>query len=295
MKLKLKYEKQDEIPTGFEELYEEKDSSWLLVGIEGMKTQKDVDAVKGALDKERKARSEAEGKLKKFEKLSDKDPDDLLKAMEEVEDLRAQLEEAGKGSGKSGGGKSDEEVDRAVRLKTSQLQRDLEKAQNALTAKQKELEAVQAQAGELSGRIKRSTVEGELSKAAAALKTRSEALPDVLLHRDVFELDEDGKTVRTRENVGVTPGLSPADWLADMKSTRPHWWPESVGGGANGGDGKRAGGDNPFAKGNANVSKAMALAKADPAKALTLAKQAGYTSVEAAAVAMARPPKQGAA
>jgi hypothetical protein len=285
MKLKLKYDDQNDIPEAFRDLYEEKDGAWHLTGIEGIKTDRDVTAVKTALEKERTARRDLEGKLKKFERLADKDPEELLKALEEVEDLRAQLED---GAGKGRGG-DQAAIDAAVKRATQQLQRELDKARTAEKAKATELEAARAEAADLGGRIKRSTIEGELTRAASTLKVRTEALADLLRYQDVFELGDDGE-VRTRDNVGVPPGLPAGEWLGHMKSSRPHWWAESVGGNARGSDGKTGGGENPFGKGG-NISKAMALMKADPAKAEALAKSAGYASAVAAAAALGRPAK----
>ncbi len=285
MKLKTKYENQDDIPEAHRELFEEKDGRWILTGIEGAN---DADAVKrlgDQRDKERKRANDAEAKLKRFEKLGDKDPEELLKLADEVEDLKGRLEEAEEAKGK--GGKVDEDalqkrIDREVNKQVNPLKRQLTDKETELAKIRAEADEHKATAAALDGRIRRGTLEQELSRKALELKVRPEAIADVLRYQDVFEIDEDGKTIRTRDGVGVAPGIDVASWLSDMKSTRPHWWPDSVGGGSKGADGKGSASDNPFAKGAFNLSKAGALIKTDPAKATTLAKQAGFSSVDAA-------------
>jgi hypothetical protein len=100
MKLRAVYTDENEIPTGFRELYEEQDGKFVLKrdAIEGVKAQADLDRVNDTLKKERKARADAEAKLKRFEALGDRDPDELLRAADEVESLRAQV---GSGDAKS--------------------------------------------------------------------------------------------------------------------------------------------------------------------------------------------------
>ena len=43
--LELSYDTKDAIPNGFAELYTEKDGKFVLTGVNGMKTQTDVDNV----------------------------------------------------------------------------------------------------------------------------------------------------------------------------------------------------------------------------------------------------------
>ena len=55
-----------------------------------------------------------------------------------------------------------------------------------------------------------------------------------------------------------TAGLSPKEWLAEMKDEAPHWWPPAVGGGAKGGQGgggSFTGADNPWSKDGWNITK----------------------------------------
>jgi hypothetical protein len=275
-KLKLVYENESDIPSGFAELYEERDGKWYLTGVEGMKTQADVDKLQGALKKERDARVAAEGKLKKFEALGELDLDELIKAKDEVEDLRAQLEAAG-GDTKSADA-IQKRVDAAIASERAKMQRDLDKERAAHETAKKLLAAEQGKVTQLDGTLRSNTIEGALQKAAVEHKVESAAMADVLMYRGVFELDADGKPV-TKDGVGFAPGLSPSEWLAERKNDR-NWWAPSVGGGLEGTTKGGKLGENPFKKETFNVTKAMMLLNSDPAKAETLARAAGHKSAE---------------
>lgn len=280
MKIKAKYEKFEDIPEAVREMYEERDGAWHLKkdAVEGVKTQADVDRVQGALKKEREAKEKAEVALKKFESLGDRDVEELLKASDEVEDLKAQLEQSGKG--------------KASNDETAKKLRELERQNRDLTRERDKLKGdhatEKARADNLDGSIKTSKIEAEITRIGTAQKVRSEAIPDMHMYRGIFEVADDG-SIRAKDNVGVTPGITVEEWLGERRKTSPHWWPTSEGGGAQGGDGKNANGNNPFAKGAFNFTEANRIAKADPGKALNLARQAGFASVEAAVIAGATP------
>lgn len=290
IKIKTSYDDETDVPDAYRELYEEQGGKWVLTGVEGMKTERDIAALKLVADKERKARADADAKVKKFEKLADKDPDVLLAAIDDLEAARAQIEELEAAAGGGKGKPADEEVtarriETAVKKATSPLLRQITESQKLIDAAKKEAEEHKAQAAMLDGKIRRSSIESELTRQAAALKVRPEAVADVLALAAVFDLDEGGQ-VRTRDGVGFAPNLDVATWLADMKATRPHWWPESIGGGARDSSGKPLS-SNPFDKRSPNLSKIGALMKADPAKATQMAAAAGFSSVDAAVRAMA--------
>jgi hypothetical protein len=62
-----------------------------------------------------------------------------------------------------------------------------------------------------------------LRAAAKAVGVRAEALDDVLLRDKIFEVAADG-VVAAKENVGVTPGVSPEQWLQEVRLRNPHWF-----------------------------------------------------------------------
>lgn len=273
-KLKIQYDNETDIPEAHKELFEERDGKWTLTGVEGLKTDRDVQNVKAALDKERKRASDLEGKLKKFSAFEDKDPDEVLKMLEEIDELRTRAD--------AGGKDKDSTAKELGETKTK-----LRKAEDALKKLQADADKYKTEAETLGKTMKRSKLEAELTKHANALKVRSEAVADVLRYQDVFELDDDGK-VRTRDNVGVTPGLSVEEWLAEQKTARPHWWPDSVGGGAGGSRPGGGGGENPFNPKAPNLTKIGQLMATDKARADQLARAAGHASSDAAVKSLAQ-------
>lgn len=274
--LKAKYATQDDIPEAVRdlELYEERGGEWLLKrdAIEGVKTAADVERVQTALTK---ATSEAKEAKAKLAKLGDRDIDEVLTSLDEVEALRAQVA--------TGDGKNEEAIAKRiaaeVATKTNPLQRQLD----ALTRERDELKA---ENGELSGTIKRGTLESSLTDGAAKAGVKPEAMEDVkIVGAAFFEVNSEGRTV-TRDGIhGVIPGLDPETWFADQKDKRSYWWPSSVGGGAGGNNGRTPPADNPFAGGGWNRTKQAELAKTNPSKADQLAKQAGFESASAATLA----------
>jgi len=262
--LKAEYANKDEVPAAHAELYSERGGKWVLSGIEGVKTQADVDALATVVRKEREARAEMERKAKRFEALGERDPEELLKALDELEQLRDHA-----------GGKDKEDdaaLQRRLAREINPLKRDLEREKAARQKAEADLASVAAQ-------LKRNTVERALQEAALAAKVRPEAIADILRHQDEFEID--GGKVRTRN------GLEPDVWLSDLKSTRPHYWPGSVGGGASGASGAGAAGGGGFAKDRLNLTEMARMMAKDPAKADQLAQQAGFKNAAHAITAKA--------
>ena len=251
-KLKVTYEKQEEIPTGFEELYVERNGRFDLVGIEGVKTQADIDKQLEANRKEREAHKATKDKLAKF---GDLDPETIPTQLAELEETKARLEAVTK-EGKLDESKMAPIIDAAVRkalgpverIKT-QLERDLDNARKTTAEKDAEVSS-------LRGAITQRTVEQSLRDAALAAKVIPTAVDDAVMYgARVFEVTEDGRVV-TKDNAGVTPGIEAKEWLKDMQERRPHWWPASQGGGAGGGrggGGNRA--SNPWLAENWNVTE----------------------------------------
>lgn len=274
-KLKMLYDNEADIPEGFAELFTEKDGKWALTGVEGMPSNGNVERLESTLKKERKRADDAEKKLKAFEKLGDRDIDEVLEQLDEVEELRAKAET-------SGGDKVTEEaiakrVETEVKRRTKSLERDLDKART-------EAETFKKTSEEHATTIKRSKVRDEVTRAATQLKMRTDAIEDaVLIAERIFEVGDDGKPL-------TKDGDDPSTWLQEQKSKRAFWWPEAVGGGANGSGGQGGGsnGNNPFDKKSPNLTKAGQLMQSDPSKADQMARTAGHANAKAGIEAMAR-------
>ena len=89
VKLKTIYDKQEEIPEGFGELYAERNGKFELTAVEGVKTQADIDRVQTALVKERADHKAVKDKLVAF---GDVDPATLPVMQEELAEAKAKLE-----------------------------------------------------------------------------------------------------------------------------------------------------------------------------------------------------------
>jgi len=96
-----------------------------------------------------------------------------------------------------------------------------------------------------------------------------------------FDVDDDGNVV-SKETLG-TPGLSPKEVYADLKSQgmRRHWFGITKGAGAGGGKPGESFGDNPFEKGKFNLTKIGAIVRQDPKKAVRMAKAASKDGYDA--------------
>jgi hypothetical protein len=278
--LKAKYGKIDEVPEQYRDLYDEAtDGSASLKrdAVEGVKTQADVDRVQAALKKERDARAALEAKVKGVD-FGERTAEEVQEILDSVDDLRARAD---------AGGKLDDETKSKV-ARIREIEASSKKAQREYEKVKAEAAAAGQRAAELEATIRRSTLQSEVTKAATSLKMRPEAHEDAaVIAERIFQFGEDGKPL-------TADGLDPAAWLSGMKEKRPHWWPESTGGGAGGNSGGAGGSAaNPFGKdGATNVSRAAVIMTKDPARADSLARAAGHASakaaIEAAASAAAR-------
>ncbi len=261
------YDKQEDIPEAHRELYEEKDGKWEITGVEGMKTQGDIDRLTTALSKERDEHKEVRDKFKPWAEMDHeqvtKDAAELLESRTKIEALEAE--------GKQGldEGKIAELVDQRVASQVNPIQLKLDKSMedNALlTTKNKEHETVSVNR----------TISDAVREAATKAKVIPSAMEDVLiLSERVFEVDDTGK-ILTKNNVGVLPGLDPETWLGDMQAKRAHWWPASEGGGAKGSGSGGGFTDNPWSREHWNMTNQGKVVRDQGVdKAEVMAKSAG--------------------
>lgn len=272
VKLKTIYEKKEDIPEGFDELYVERNGKFELTGVEGVKTQADVDRVQEALRKEKADHKTAKEALQKWGELA---PETVHASLEELEEVKSQLATAVK-DGKVDENAMQERIEAAVNRAVGPLTRDKQSLERTLAAKEKALLDKDGEIVNLNTGIKRSRMEGVLRDEAVVAKVLGTAIDDaVMVGATMFE-DVDGKFV-TKDGLGITPGLSPKEWYKDMQERRPHWWPASQGGGSRGGGaplGRHA--DNPWSKAGWNLTKQGAYLKQfGEAKAAEAAKSVG--------------------
>lgn len=250
MALKAIYDKLEDIPEQFQELYTERDGKFELTGVDGVKTQADVDRVQESLRKERGEHTKTKDKLKLF---GDLDPEKVHTELDEIEELRVRAEANDKG------GIDEEKLEELVSRRVNREKAPLERENAKLKT---ENETLTGQNGELQGTITSGKIATEIRKVAEAAKVVPSAVDDIIaIGKGVFEVSQDGVVV-TREGAGVSPGVGVDIYLADMKEKRPHWWPPSQGGGANGSDGGgTAFGENPWSTKHWNLTKQGAVVR----------------------------------
>lgn len=274
-KLKTIYEKKEDIPEGFEELFTERGGKFELTGVEGVKTQADIDRVQEGLRKEKQDHKATKDKLAKWGEL---DPETVPAQIAELEETKAQLE-AAIADGKVDPKKNEAAIEAAVKRALGPVERTLAQTRTELENTKKQVTERDSMITELNTGIRQGKIDGTIRDAAIAAKVVGTAIDDaVLVSSRVFEIAEDGR-ILTRDNVGITPGLTPAEYFKDMQEKRPHWWPQSVGGGSSGAGGRGTNRlDNPWTKEGWNVTRQGQVVKqVGAAKAAEMAKAAGVS------------------
>jgi len=222
MVIKAVYDKLEDIPDTYRDLFTEKGEKWELTGVEGLKTAGDVTRIQTALEKERASHKAAKAKLAEWGDLT---PDGVHAKLDRFDELETAA------GGKLDDAKIEEMVGKRVEAKlktvTAPLERELTKRKTELDAANSTLVTLQT---DLQGRVLRDTLRPILNER--------HVLPEH--HEDVFMFAErhlqrtdDGHFI-TRDGVGVTPGLPPKDWIDEFLPKKPGWLPPSVGGGARG-------------------------------------------------------------
>jgi hypothetical protein len=265
MGLKAIHDTVDEIDEPFRSLYTERDGKFHLSGVEGVKTQADIDRLQGALTKERNDHKTVKDRLDKFAAFGEVDPSEILAKLDRLPELEAAA------AGKLDEDKIKELAENRVNVATAPLKRDLEKIA-------KERDTVTQERDVLRDTLRSRDIKDAVLSAVLKAKVTETAIDDVLMLADrVFEVNEDG-TITAKDGMGVTPGSTPEGWLQEMQPKRPHWWPASQGGGAGGGNGPGGGfADNPWAADQWNMTKQGQIYNQDPKKAEHMAKLAGTT------------------
>ena len=264
--LKSQYENVEEIPEAQRELFTERNGVF-EIEVEGMKTAGDVERLQTALSNERTAHKDTKGRYNWVGELTS---EDVQKMKDAQEDLQHQLELKPEGL-------TDEQVEERAEKLAARKTRALERSIEDLTVERDSFgsaikihEAAQAQ------RLIRDSVDEALS-GPNALSVVESAREDIIPFAERVMAVVEGKVV-SRDEVGVEPGISFADVLADLKASgrRSHWFPGNTGAGANGSqEGGTSLGSNPFASDNFNLTEIGKIVSADPVKAKTLAKAAG--------------------
>ena len=274
VKIKTAYDTVEDIPEGYGELYAERNGKFELIGVEGIKTQSDIDKQLEANRKERDAHKQTREKLAMF---ADIDPVDLSGKLEELKEAQARLATL-TAEGKLDESKIQERIEASVNRAVGPVAREKEALSRALDAQKKVVADKEQAVAALENSIKQDKIRTAIRDAAVsgAQPVLATAVADaVLVGESMFEI-VDGKLV-TKSDVGVTPGLMPKDWIKEMQELRPHWWPASVGGGSRGGGGGiTVGKDNPWSVEGWNVTgQGKVVREQGEAKAAEMAARVG--------------------
>lgn len=234
-----------------------------VLDIADVQSLPDVGRLNTALIKERNDHKATKNKLGAWSSLGD--PEEVQSKLDRLPELEAASK-----------GKLDEKqindlVEGRIKGRLAPLERERDQLKTTIAERDKSI-------GEYTAKEKRSTINGELNKAAKAAKVTDTAIEDIELYGErMFEINDAGAVV-TKDGVGVTPGLSPKEWLADMQKNRPHWWGPTQGGGAVGSRGGNGVGKNPFSRENWNMTEqGQILREKGQAEAERMAKLAGTT------------------
>lgn len=261
MALKAIIESLDEIDERFHELYTEKGGKFEFTGVEGFKTQADIDRLQTALSKERNEHRIARDRMSLF---GDRKPEDILAALDRIPELEAAA------AGKLDDSKLNEIVETRIKSRIAPLEREKGTLSQTVAQLTESLTAYQQR------EIQRS-VHDEIRKAATTAHLLPEALEDALMFAErVFEVDETGR-VQVRDGFGFTPGTDATTWFSELQSKRPHWWGSSQGGGATGSKGNLSGVSNPWSLAHWNMTEQGKIYKENRQRAESLAKSAGTT------------------
>lgn len=248
MPIELSYESKDALPEAFrsDAVFNElftvgADGKIVLSGVTGMKTQKDVDTVKEALRKEREDHAKARDALKPWGDLK---ADEVLAQLDRIKELEAAA------GGKLDETKLNELVEGRLAQKTGPLERSIKELTEGKTAAEQERDALKQQ---IEARDRNDAVRAVATKS----KAHATAVPDIEMAASIMlEKDESGKLVTKSGIDGLTPGLDIEGWMKEMTKLRPHWWPESEGGGARGGGGGTGfSGNNPWSAEHWNMTE----------------------------------------
>lgn len=252
------------VPEAYQTLYEEKDGKHHLnIKVKGMKPETEFTTVHNALRKERTDHATTKQKIKPFEALGNLD--EVQAQLLRIPELEIAAE------GKIDDKKVDKIVEQRVVSRIAPVQRERDTLKTQLDDLTKQVEGFKTQE-------KTRKVHDSIRSAAAKANVRGEAMEDALILAErVFEVRDDDGAVVVKEGVGITPGLDPQSWFSEIQPKRPHWFQDSVGGGATGSTGSGTG-PNPWTAENWNMTEQGRIYNQSQSRAENLAKAAG-TSV----------------
>jgi len=255
----------EDIPEQYRDLYSERNGQYELTGINGVKTQADIERMQVGLQKERDEHKATKQKLEPWRNLGEFE--EVQTKLDRIPELEAAAD-----------GKVDE--DKLNDLVEARIKTRLAPVERENTTLKQQIEERDASISEYKTKENKRKIEDAIRPVLVEAKVLDSAQEDALMLAErLFEVREDDGEVVMRDQVGYTPGITPKDWLSEIQKTRQHWWPPSQGGGAGGGGGGNLGvngGRNPWSKDHWNVTEqGQVVREHGSEKAQALAKQAG--------------------
>jgi len=181
-KLKLLYSSKEEIPEAFLSLYEEKDGQFNLVGVDGFKTEADIQKVLDAKQHEVDNRKTFEKELKELkEKFEGIDPEKARQVLKDIEE------------------KNIKKIDPNADLDKIRLQKEFDKSQT-------ELEKAKSDIADYMLKQKQSTIKDKLVSTARELNFDPAFDEEIALRISQFDTSESG-------DVLSTDGKTPTEFL----------------------------------------------------------------------------------
>jgi len=234
------YEKQDDIPKEYLPLFAEKNGKWELNGIKGIFTQANIDRIEKGLTSERSDHKATKEKLSAWNGL---DAAESMLKLDKYPELEALAE---------GKDMNDEKIEKIVESRFNTKM-------GPITRELDQLKELNLNLGNENEGFKVQGVQRQIKDSILEASVKSNIVPTalqdvVMLAQSVFQINEEGKP-RTKDNVGVTPGIDADVWLSEMQKTRPHWWQNSNGGGGQGNQGGNSYGKNPWTKDHWNLTE----------------------------------------
>jgi hypothetical protein len=261
--LEISYDSLSNVPEVFRPLYAEKDGKAVLTGINGLKTQSDINNLQEALRKERADHAAVKTALNPWNSFGKK-PEEIQAQLDRIAELEASA------GGKVDDKKLNELVEARLGQKIGPIERQLKDTTTLLDTTTKERDTFRDQ-------LYRRDMSDAVRGIANEMKVVPTAMADVeLFAQFALERQEDGTYITKSGIPNVTPGLDPKGLLKEMQKHRPHWWPASAGGGAGGGGGEFGGDKNPWSAGGWNLTEqGKVIREHGMTKAQELAKLAG--------------------
>jgi hypothetical protein len=261
--LEESYASADEIPAGYAKLYKEVAGadgakSWQFAGVKGVALSGDQKKLRDEAGRHRIEATKHQRNLASWTALGES-PDKVRETLDRIVELEATVA--------AGGGKSKEAVDKLVEAR---MATEGTKTQRLLGEKDKTITGLTARVERFENAARTGYVLDQVRSAMAGFKGGKfapSAMEDVLLYAERHfetEADHDSETgelvisgSRTRDKVGVTPGVDVNAWLLEMVGRKPHWLEpsEGVGGGPEGRRGNGGLGNNPWGEATFNLTE----------------------------------------